>query len=68
MEPSNVTNIEVNQPHKLSMVICLKCFKRWVCVRPEITKLIDLECSNCGSGYVIETGEEVERERIRGYN
>lgn len=47
-------------PHKVSMVICLKCYERWISCRPEITKLIDLECENCGPGYVIETGEIIK--------
>lgn len=55
----NISNIESLLPHKVSMVICLKCFKRWICVRPENTKLKDLECSECGQGYVIETGEDI---------
>ena len=52
--------IEENLPHKISIVVCLKCYKRWVALRPEQTLLIDLECENCGKGYVIETGEIVE--------
>lgn len=52
-------NIEEYQPHKVSEVICVKCCKRWIAVRPSITKLKDLECPNCGTGYVIETGEEI---------
>ena len=55
-------NIKEYQPHKVSIVICLKCYKRWVAVRPAITKLIDLKCPNCGAGYVIETGEQLSEE------
>ena len=51
--------IEERQPHKVSEVICVKCGKRWVAVRPETTMLKELECSNCGRDYVIETGEEL---------
>ena len=43
----------------VSEVICIKCFKRWIAVRPEATKLRDLECENCGAGYVIESGERI---------
>ena len=51
--------IEEIQPHKVSEVICVKCGKRWIAVRPETTMLRELECPNCGVGYVIETGEEL---------
>ena len=56
-------NIEEYQPHKVSEVICVKCCKRWIAVRPSVTKLKDLECPNCGAGYVIETGEELLEEQ-----
>ena len=56
----NVVDIWANQPHIVSEVVCLKCLKRWIAVRPEGTLLIDLECKNCGAGYVIETGERIE--------
>ena len=52
--------IDINElsPHKVSEVVCLKCLKRWLAVRPESTKLKDLECPQCkAQGYVIETGE-----------
>lgn len=47
-------------PHKVSEVICIKCGKRWISVRPVKTLLKQLECPNCGSGFVIETGEELD--------
>lgn len=50
-------DINDNVPHKVTEVICIKCYKRWIAVRPVNTKLKDLECPNCGKGYVIETGE-----------
>lgn len=56
---AEIIPIESNVQHKLSMVICLKCFNRWVAVRPITTKLIEIECSKCGQGFVIETGEEI---------
>lgn len=52
-------DINENNPHKVSEVICVKCCKRWIAVRPTATKLKDLECPNCGQGYVVETGEEI---------
>ena len=54
---SKTIDINDNIPHKVTEVICIKCYKRWIAVRPVNTKLKDLECPNCGKGYVIETGE-----------
>jgi predicted nucleic-acid-binding Zn-ribbon protein len=59
---SKIIDINQNKPHKFSMVICLKCYKRWVAVRPEETRLVELECAKCGQGFVIETGEEILEE------
>lgn len=50
-------SIDKNIPHVTSEVICVKCGKRWISVRPERTLLKNLECVNCGQGYVIETGQ-----------
>ena len=55
-----ITNIESRKPHTVSEVICVKCGKRWISVRPEGTLLKDIVCENCGAGYVIETGEVME--------
>ena len=54
--------VDENLPHKVSEVICVKCGKRWISVRPEMTLLKELECPNCGQGYVIETGQEIREE------
>ena len=44
--------------HKVSEVICLQCFRRWIAARPVTLCLRDLECPTChASGYAIETGE-----------
>jgi Zn finger protein HypA/HybF involved in hydrogenase expression len=44
--------------NKVSQVICLKCFRRWIAARPTETMLDELECPSCGNqGYAIETGE-----------
>ena len=52
---------EEDKPHKVSMVVCLNCGKRWVAVRPQGTKLTDLECPQCHTqGAATETGEELE--------
>lgn len=56
-----VINIDDARPHKVSEVICVKCGHRWIAVRPEDSKLRDLECPNCTKqGYAIETGEEIK--------
>lgn len=53
--------IEENLPHRVSEVICINCKHRWIAVRPETTRLKDLECAWCHQqGYVIETGEVFE--------
>lgn len=57
-----VVDMEAHLPHKVSEVICVKCGKRWLSVRPEKTLLKELECPNCGAGWVIETGEEMPEE------
>lgn len=49
-----------NTPHAVSEVICVKCGHRWVSVRPEITLLKQLECPNCGKGFVVETGQPLD--------
>ena len=55
-----ITDIWANQPHIVSEVVCLKCLKRWIAVRPEGTFLKDLECPQCGEiGFAIETGEMI---------
>jgi len=58
---NNITDIESLMPHRLSEVVCLKCLHRWIAVRPESVLLKDLECENCGQGYVIETGEVINQ-------
>ena len=57
-----VISIDAKYPHAVSEVICCRCGKRWISVRPEKTLLKDLECENCGQGYVIETGQVLETE------
>lgn len=66
--------------HKVSQVICLSCFRRWIAARPIEIRLTDLECPDCRKqGFAIETGEttvvedmlkqareETEREVVRG--
>lgn len=58
---SEVIDINANQPHKVSEVICVNCKHRWIAVRPLVTKLKEIECPNCNQqGSVIETGEIIE--------
>lgn len=59
---SNIIDIDENTPHRVSEVICVKCGKQWIAVRPSKTLLKDLECPNCGQGYVIETGEIIDND------
>jgi ribosomal protein S27AE len=54
-----VIDINTNEPHKASEVICVKCGKRWFAVRHVDTWLKELHCEQCGPGFVIETGEEM---------
>lgn len=66
---AKVMDIDSRKPHSVSEVICVKCGKRWVSVRPKTTLLKELECEKCGRGYVIETGQildiyEDEQHRI----
>ena len=57
---SAVIGIENGMPHVLSEVICVRCCRRWLAVRPEGTLLKDMECPGCRrNGGVIETGEEL---------
>ena len=53
--------------HKVSQVICLSCYRRWIAARPVDTPLCDLVCPDCGTiGAVIETGEtNIAEELIR---
>lgn len=55
-------SIESLTEHKVSEVICVKCYKRWICVRPTSVMLKNLECPQCKQqGYVIETGEVIDK-------
>jgi hypothetical protein len=47
-------------PHNVDEVICVKCLKRWIAVYPTACSLKELECPNCGKGFVIKTGEEID--------
>lgn len=44
---------------KVSELICVNCGKRFIGWRPKGLKLKDIECEDCGVGFIIETGEEL---------
>lgn len=56
----DVIDININTATVVSEVICVRCCKRWISVRPKETLLKHLECPNCGEGAVIETGQPIE--------
>lgn len=63
MNNARIVPIEAKMPHKISEVICVRCCRRWIAVRPEGTLLKSLECPGCReAGGVIETGEEINDE------
>ena len=57
-----IVDIEEYIPHEVSEVICVKCCHRWISVRPKGTLLKNIECPNCGKGYVIKTGQDISEE------
>lgn len=62
---SKEIDINQNQPHTLSEVICVKCGFRWWAVRSSDTLLKRLECPSCTiPGYVIETGERIKEKDL----
>lgn len=60
-----IIDINQNKPHCAAELICVRCGKRWVGVWPEKTLLKELECENCGSGFVIKTGQDMEESECR---
>ena len=61
-QDKNVVGIEEYKPHSVAEVICVKCLSRYVCVYPSDVLLKDLDCDNCGPGFVITTGQTLEEE------
>lgn len=56
-----VTHIEQRIPHTVSEVMCVRCVRRWVSVRPEAVKLKELVCPCCEqAGAAVETGERID--------
>lgn len=70
MNMTEIYHIEDLDEHTVSELICVKCGKRWIGVRPTSCLLKHLECPECGlDGYVIETGQELfdeDGEYIKG--
>ena len=64
-QEGKIIPIEANLPHKVSEVICVRCGRRWIDVRPADLLLKQLECPNGHIGFVIETGEEIEEKGER---
>ncbi len=62
MKKSNIVDIEEGLPHRLAETICVKCFQRSMTIWPEKTQLKELECENCGKGYIIMTGQPLKEE------
>jgi len=57
-----IIDIEVNLPHDISEVICLKCLDRWIAVYPTRAYLKKFECKNGHIGFVIKTGQDLVKE------
>ena len=45
------------KPYLISEVMCWNCGNRWIAARPYGVMLKDIECAECGRGFVFETGE-----------
>ncbi len=59
---NNENVIEMPYPHIVQELICIRCKKRFVSVRPNNgTWLKDLYCPHCNKkGFLIATGQELE--------
>lgn len=53
-------NIDDYRPHEIYEAICVKCCQRWIAAIPVGVPLRDVECVNCGPGFVISTGQPLE--------
>lgn len=59
---AKIIDINADKPHEVCELICVKCGYRYIGVYPQGTLLKDLECPNCGKGYIIKTGQNIESE------
>ena len=57
MNLNKIVPIEKNMPHRVGETICVKCYHRAITAYPESVLLKNLECKNCGTGFIILTGE-----------
>lgn len=57
---SNIIDINSNTLHVVQEVICVKCCFRWIACAPSLVHLKEYECTNCGAGYVIKTGQPLD--------
>lgn len=57
----DVVDIWINQPHVVCELMCVKCLKRWISVRPVSLWLAHIECPYCkAKGTVIMTGQPID--------
>lgn len=57
--------LEFPVPHIVQEVICIRCKKRFIDVRPEAVWLKDCECPKCHkTGFLIATGQIINDEDI----
>ncbi len=54
---ADIVDIEVNSPHIVHEVVCLKCLHRYVAVAPQKLPLRLYDCETCGPGFIISTGQ-----------
>ncbi len=55
----DVTELDDHRPHEFWEAMCVKCLNRWIAIVPCGILLKKVECKKCGSGYVINTGQDV---------
>lgn len=60
---SKLIELDDYRPHKVSELICVRCGKRFIGCRPVGLKLKDIDCEDCGPGFIIETGEVFDDEQ-----
>ena len=54
-----MVDINIWRTHVVFEAMCVKCGRRWIDVCPEGTLLKDIECPDCGAGFVIKTGQDM---------
>ena len=58
---SNILYMDDSFPYQISEVICISCKERFICSRPEEILLKNLECKCGAMGFIIETGEDLNK-------